>query len=165
MARSNPKHLESITKSNTLKTKLGGVRPKTFSPEKKNPRMIASGQPKVAKKQSVASSAKNVPSQSRAKPISPKLVQAIQQKTQPTPPKKKKGFQLYSGPRGRRGRRPKGMEGYTPLHQDEDAYVLEPDYEAMAYDTGIKAKQPQTDDSLVNVERFEEFDEELDFDW
>lgn len=146
-----------------MKTKPGGVRP---SPEKKNPkRIIASSRRKVARKQNVTSSTKNVPSHSHAKSISPKLVEAIQQKTQSTTPQKKKGFQLYSRPMGRRGRRPKGMEGYTPMHQDEDAYILEPDYEAIAYDTGIKAKKPQTDDNLVNVERFEEFDEELDFDW
>ena len=65
---------------------------------------------------------------------------------------------------GRRGRRPKNLAEYTPQHNEEDSYVLESEVQSLEYDTGIRVAG-KGDDNALNVERFEDFDEELNFDW
>jgi hypothetical protein len=73
-----------------------------------------------------------------------------------------KGKTMFGRPQGRRGRRPKNLADYTPEHQEDENYALESQYEGLEYDTGIQVKQPR--DEGFNAERFEEFDEELNFD-
>lgn len=65
-------------------------------------------------------------------------------------------------PPGRRGRRPKNVE-YTPSNSEEESYVLENDYETLEYDTGINIKGGK--DDMMSLDRVEDFDEELNFDW
>lgn len=64
---------------------------------------------------------------------------------------------------GRRGRRPKNVE-YTPNNNEEESYSVESEYERLEYDTGIRLKET-SDDKGYNLDRFEDFDEELNFDW
>lgn len=64
----------------------------------------------------------------------------------------------------RRGRRPKAAVEYVPGNQDEQSYVLESDFEGLEYDTGIRVKESR-DDHGTSLDRLEDFDEELNFDW
>jgi hypothetical protein len=91
-----------------------------------------------------------------AKKVSQKLLETIEKR------KKAKGG-MFGKPAGRRGRRPKNAAEYTPVNQEEDGYVLESDYEGIEYDTGIRLKEGGDTDAF-NLDRFEEFDEELNFD-
>ncbi|NBX93869.1 MAG: hypothetical protein EB120_04415 [Proteobacteria bacterium] len=79
----------------------------------------------------------------------------------------------FSKPRGRRGRRPKNLTDYQPYseEQEDDQYSYQSENENLEYDTGIRVQNaPQTgiafrDDGLVTLDRVEDFDEELNFDW
>ena len=64
---------------------------------------------------------------------------------------------------GRRGRKPKNVD-YTPSNNEEDQYVYEAEYERLEYDTGIRLKD-HNEEAGNGLERIEEFDEELNFDW
>lgn len=66
-------------------------------------------------------------------------------------------------PPGRRGRRPKNMDYQPSNNEEETSYVLESDYESLEYDTGIRLKDGKED--LMSLDRVEDFDEELNFDW
>ena len=92
------------------------------------------------------------------KQVSQKLLETIEKR------KQMKAQNGFGKPPGRRGRRPKDMSEYTPENREEEAYVLESDYEGIEYDTGIRLKGGGEDRGF-GVERFEEFDEELNFDW
>lgn len=70
---------------------------------------------------------------------------------------------FFGRPPGRRGRRPKAAAEYTPSQQEEDSYAMEPEFEALEYDTGIRVKEGG-DDGLFSFDRSEDFDEELNFD-
>ena len=96
------------------------------------------------------------------KKVSSKLIETIERRK--AEQQGKKGGQMFGRPAGRRGRRPKAAAEYTPTNSDEEAYVLESDYEGLEYDTGISVKTPK-DDGAFNLERFEDFEEELNFDW
>lgn len=65
---------------------------------------------------------------------------------------------------GRRGRRPKALAEYIPNNNEEDTYNVDNDYEGLEYDTGIRVKGGK-DDAGFSMDRFEDFDEELNFDW
>lgn len=97
------------------------------------------------------------------KKVSQKLLETIERrkKVQGAAGKANSNF---GRPAGRRGRRPKAAVEYTPGNQEEEAYVLESDYEGLEYDTGIRVKEGG-DDRGFAVERFDDFDEELNFDW
>ena len=72
---------------------------------------------------------------------------------------------MFSKPPGRRGRRPKAAAEYVPTNNEEEgAYVLESDYEGIEYDTGIKMKEGGEDKSF-SLDCFDDYDEELNFDW
>jgi len=90
--------------------------------------------------------------------ISPKLLEVIQRRKQQMgqPPKI----------RGRRGRKPKALTEYLAENQqqEEEGFPVETDYAGLEYDTGIDVKQHRDDNSMT-LERFEEYDEELNFDW
>ncbi len=100
-----------------------------------------------------------------SKPIPSQLVAAIEKRSVWKRSSKSKPFQLYGKPRMKRGRRPKGMQDYTPMHQEEDAYVLESDYEGFEYDTGIKLKEKEGEEGGLSLDRMDDFDEELNFDF
>lgn len=97
------------------------------------------------------------------KKVSSKLIETIERR-KAEQQGRKGGNQMFGRPAGRRGRRPKAAAEYTPTNSDEEAYVLESDYEGLEYDTGISVKSPK-DDGAFNLERFEDFEEELNFDW
>ena len=93
------------------------------------------------------------------KKVSQKLLETIEKRRA-----QGKASSLFSRPPGRRGRRPKGSVEYTPEHQEEELFVADADQESLEYDTGIRVKQYR-EDSAFSLDRFEEFDEELNFDW
>lgn len=68
------------------------------------------------------------------------------------------------GKPARRGRRPKASAEYTPENSNEEGYVLEEQYERIEYDTGISYKSQGGDDGSFSLDRFDDFDEELNFD-
>ncbi|MBY0370139.1 hypothetical protein K2X33_05595 [bacterium] len=67
----------------------------------------------------------------------------------------------------RRGRRPRASNTeYTPENSNnEEAYVLENEYDRHEHDTGVQ-QNPRTggDDAGFSLDRFDDFDEELNFD-
>ena len=65
---------------------------------------------------------------------------------------------------GRRGRRPKALAEYIPNNNEEDNFSAENDFEGLEYDTGIRVKDGK-DDAGFSMDRFDDFDEELNFDW
>ncbi|NBW98648.1 hypothetical protein EBR03_03665 [bacterium] len=78
----------------------------------------------------------------------------------------------FSKPRGRRGRRPKNMVDYQPYseEQQDDPYAYPSENENLEYDTGIRVSSPSSsgvfrEDGGVSLDRVEDFDEELNFDW
>jgi len=78
----------------------------------------------------------------------------------------------FSKPRGRRGRRPKNLVDYQPYNeeQQEDPYSYPTENENLEYDTGIRVSSPSTgasfkEDGSISLDRLEDFDEELNFDW
>ena len=82
-------------------------------------------------------------------------------------PTKSTGSSISGGkPPARRGRRPKASNSeYTPENNSEEAYVLESEYERIEYDTGISCKKPATaSEDGFSLDRFDDFDEELNFD-
>ena len=95
------------------------------------------------------------------KKVSQKLIETIEKRRQAQG--KASGSQHFARPPGRRGRRPKGAVEYTPEHQEEDVLLVDADAEGLEYDTGIRVKQPKEEG--FSLDRFEEFDEELNFDW
>jgi len=66
-------------------------------------------------------------------------------------------------PPKRRGRKPKDVSEYNAA-QDDDAFGTETEIENLQYDTGIQIKK-ETDEFGIALDRFEEYDEELNFDW
>ncbi|MFM8270582.1 MAG: hypothetical protein ACKN9V_10380 [Pseudomonadota bacterium] len=78
----------------------------------------------------------------------------------------------FSKPRGRRGRRPKNMADYQPYseEQQDDPYSYPNENENLEYDTGIRVGGQNNgasfrDDGSIVLDRVEDFDEELNFDW
>jgi hypothetical protein len=131
--------------------------------------MAKMGKSKVLKlkdKLAAAAAAKAAPQAAAAQPaqgekkVSQKLIETIEKRKKAQAAKSS----MFAKPMGRRGRRPKAAVEYTPEHQEEEAYVLESDYEGLEYDTGIRVKE-NGDDRSFGMDRFEEFDEELNFDW
>jgi hypothetical protein len=74
------------------------------------------------------------------------------------------GKGLFAKPPGRRGRRPKAVSEYVPGNNEEETFVMENDYEGIEYDTGIRVKEGG-EEKGYNLDRFEDYDEELNFDW
>lgn len=80
----------------------------------------------------------------------------------------------FSKPRGRRGRRPKNLLEYQPYSEDQqdDPYSDNNENENIEYDTGIRVTSTASfsatylrEDGSVVMDRVEDFDEELNFDW
>lgn len=114
---------------------------------------------KVATKPSKVAAVIQTASVSGKKQVSQKLLETIERRKMEKAGQK--GF--FTKPPGRRGRRPKNVE-YTPGQNEEESYVYEAEHERLEYDTGIRVAQ-KSDDGALSMERFEEFDEELNFDW
>lgn len=107
-----------------------------------------------------AAAVKQLDDESGEKKLSSRLLETLERHRQ------KRMAQLAAlKPKGRRGRRPKVSLDYVPEHQEEDSYVLEQEYEALQYDTGIPVPSKEGETAGVNVERSEEYDEELNFEW
>ena len=74
------------------------------------------------------------------------------------------GSKFFVKPPGRRGRRPKNLVDYQPENREEDSYIVEAERENIEYDTGIRVSE-RKEESGFGLDRFEDFDEELNFDW
>ncbi len=99
------------------------------------------------------------------KKLSSKLLEAIEkrQNAKATGPGKPSPF---GRPMGRRGRRPKRLAEYTPTNGEEnssDQMENENQMEGLEYDTGIRLKEVKNED-MFSMDRFEDYDEELNFD-
>ncbi len=100
-----------------------------------------------------------------SKKISQKFLEAMEKRKTQGGWGARKGALFGGKPPGRRGRRPKASAEYTPENNSEEAYVLESEYERIEYDTGISYKQPGgSKDESFSLDRFDDFDEELNFD-
>lgn len=138
-----------IAKARLTVVKGGAKKLKAAAPAKAEAKVAVKGSAKA----DVASHQKAAAPQ---KKVSEKLLETIE--------KRRKAQAVFARPMGRRGRRPKNAVEYTPEHQEEDVLVAEENYEGLEYDTGIRVKQAK-DEGGFNLDRFEEFDEELNFDW
>ncbi|MBM4303718.1 MAG: hypothetical protein FJ112_05265 [Deltaproteobacteria bacterium] len=99
------------------------------------------------------------------KELSQKLVDTIEKRKQAKESDgKPQGSKFFVKPPGRRGRRPKNLVDYQPENREEDSYIVESERENIEYDTGIRVSE-RKDESGFGVDRFEDFDEELNFDW
>lgn len=106
-----------------------------------------------------AAVAKQLADDAGEKKLSSRLLETLEKHRQ------KRAAQLAAArPKGRRGRRPKVSLDYVPEHQEEDAYVLEQEFESLQYDTGIPVPS-KGEDGALTLDRSEDFDEELNFEW
>ena len=71
---------------------------------------------------------------------------------------------MFSRPQMRRGRRPKAMADYQPNNNEDENREEEVDYKGLEYDTGIRVAKPK-DENPFNMDRFDDNDEELNFDF
>lgn len=154
-AKSASKKLKQISKTKKKVISLAGNEPKK---ERKQEKIPAQG---AAKSPSLVSP----PVKSAKKEISQNLVEAIEKRKQAketgTP---HTGSKFFVKPPGRRGRRPKNLVDYQPENREEDTYVVEAEKENIEYDIGIRVSEKR-DESGFGMDRFEDFDEELNFDW
>ena len=72
----------------------------------------------------------------------------------------------FGRPGARRGRRPKASNTeYTPENSGEESFTAENEFERIEYDTGISySAKSSGDDAGFSLDRFDDFDEELNFD-
>jgi len=121
----------------------------------------------AAKAKPLAKSAEVTTKKSEGKKLSPKLLEAIEKRqSAKADAKGKQSTNPFGRPMGRRGRRPKRLAEYTPTNGDEgtsDQPESEAQNESLEYDTGIRVKEVQTED-MFSMDRFEDYDEELNFD-
>lgn len=119
----------------------------------------------ASEKSEPASATAPAPDAASSKKISQKFIEAMEKRKTQGGWGARKGSMFGGKPPARRGRRPKASAEYTPENNSEEAYVLESEYERIEYDTGISCKQPQaaTEDGF-SLDRFDDFDEELNFD-
>lgn len=157
-----------ITKANVVKSKAkakspGKLSAKTSAEQLKS-EVVKSAAAKRAQIRIVpnqkASSAKTkeaTEASSGEKKVSQRLIETIEKRRQA----KAGGIPRVPG---RRGRRPKALAEYVPNNNEEDSYNNESDYEGLEYDTGIRLKEGK-DEAGFSMDRFDDFDEELNFDW
>lgn len=89
------------------------------------------------------------------KKISSALLESIE--------RRKKSAGAFGGKPGfRRGRRPKNAD-YQPSNNEEESYQGENELESIRYDTGIRVGGGDAD-SGFSLDRFDDYDEELNFD-
>jgi|694.fasta_scaffold106388_3 hypothetical protein len=146
------------------KTKTKKPVGKTTQVKKVAAKAVTKPEVKLAKKAVTESSAP----EAAKKKLSEKLLATIEKRK--AEQEKKPGF---SKPRGRRGRRPKNLTDYQPYseEQQDDQYSYQSENENLEYDTGIRVASSgnsgfvMRDDGMVTLDRVEDFDEELNFDW
>jgi len=160
--------MAKVSKSNVLKFKAKTKSAKTGESapsvaKKKEPKVTAVEAKPVAEVKQAAISTETPAAKTGDKKVSQKLLETIERRKKGQ--EAGKGSQFYSKPPGRRGRRPKAASEYIPGNQnEEEAYTLENDYTGIEYDTGIRVREGGEDRGF-NVERFDDYDEELNFDW
>ena len=144
---------------------------KTKKPKAKPSRVKAVAKAIAPKIKAVAKvvTEKVLPEESKKK-LSEKLLATIEKRKAEQATK----APAFSKPRGRRGRRPKNLVDYQPYSEDQqqdDPYAYPSENENLEYDTGIRVSGQSTggalmrDDGSVVMDRVEDFDEELNFDW
>ena len=153
-----------ITKANAVKSKakaksLKEEAPKSVVAEKRSQIRVVAGQKTSstkAKEASKAEAASAAPTSE--KKVSQRLIETIEKRRQA------KGGAVPGRVPGRRGRRPKALAEYVPSTNEEETVGQESEYEGLEYDTGIRVKEGK-DDYGFSMDRFEDYDEELNFDW
>lgn len=145
------------------KSKTLGAKPKAKTAPAKA-KLSAVKEIHVAKAEPKKKAAVPVTQSEPAKKVSQKLIETIEKRKQEQA-KAGGNPNRFGKPAGRRGRRPKNVH-YTPQHTDDDSYTGEGEFEGqgLEYDTGIRVAS-KGDDGGFGMDRFEEFDEELNFDW
>lgn len=117
-------------------------------------------------KKKVTASAKTAAPKAAAKPAT----EVAKATAAPVPEKKKTdkagapGNGMFGRPAMRRGRRPKALAEYQPSNQEEEEYNPDLDYRGLEYDTGIRVNKAK-DDGPFSLDRFDDYDEELNFDY
>lgn len=103
------------------------------------------------------------------KKVSANLIATIEKRKQEKEKAAAKGGG-FGRPAGRRGRRPKRPIEYTPQHNEDGEggeetaeFEAQSDYTGLEYDTGIRVEKAGGDDGF-RLDRFDDFDEELNFD-
>ncbi len=106
------------------------------------------------------------PGKTEKKELSQRLVDTIERRKQAKESSsgQHQGSKFFVKPPGRRGRRPKNLVDYQPENREEDSYVVESERENIEYDTGIRVSE-RKEEAGFGSDRFEDFDEELNFDW
>lgn len=150
-----------------------GVKAVKTTPKKAASKKVAKTTAKAAvavnKVTAKAVAASKVAEESKKK-LSEKLLATIEKRKAEQAAKKP----AFSKPRGRRGRRPKNLLEYQPYSEDQqdDPYAENNENENLEYDTGIRVTSTSSfsgsylrEDGSVVMERVEDFDEELNFDW
>jgi hypothetical protein len=103
-----------------------------------------------------------------AKKVSQALLDSIEKRKQAKTAAAAKPGGIFGRPAGRRGRRPKRLQEYTPQNSEEGGEELEgeapasSDYAHIEYDTGIRVEKGG-DDSGLSLDGYD-FDEVLNFD-
>jgi len=127
------------------------------------PKLSAKAKPVSAKTAEVKSTTAK---KTEGKKLSAKLLEAIEKRQSAKAADSKGKPNPFGRPMGRRGRRPKRLAEYTPTNGDEgsnEQVENENNNEGLEYDTGIRVKEHQSDE-MFSMDRFEDFDEELNFD-
>lgn len=120
---------------------------------------VGTSAPKAQPKPQAATAARgkieNKVTASGEKKISSALLESIE--------RRKKSAGAFGGKPGfRRGRRPKNAE-YQPSNNEEENLQNENELESIRYDTGIRVAGG-ADDGGLSLDRFDDYDEELNFD-
>lgn len=155
-ARTSRKHTASRKASNKRPSNKTLTHKKTLSPKAKEAQEL-----KVVAKP--ATEAKRV-SDSARKNLAQKIAETLEKRRLAKqalglekPPAEEK-------PKARRGRKPKALVEYTPTHTEDDDYSADVDYQGLEYDTGISVAKGG-DDSGLSMDRFDDHEEELNFDY
>ncbi len=128
------------------------------------PKLSAKAKPVVAAKSAKVDS--TTAKKTEGKKLSAKLLEAIEKRQSAKAADSKGKPNPFGRPMGRRGRRPKRLAEYTPTNGEESSNEQvenENQMEGLEYDTGIRVKEHQSDE-MFSMDRFEDYDEELNFD-
>lgn len=153
-----------ISKANAVKSKakaksLKEESSKSAVAEKRAQIRVVTSQKNSSTKAKEASKAEAVATAAPTeKKVSQRLIETIEKRRQA------KGGAVPGRVPGRRGRRPKALAEYVPSTNEEENTSNESEYEGLEYDTGIRVKEGK-DDYGFSMDRFEDYDEELNFDW
>ncbi len=127
------------------------------------PKLAAKAKPVSAKTAEVKTTTAK---KNEGKKLSAKLLEAIEKRQSAKAGDSKGKPNPFGRPMGRRGRRPKRLAEYTPTNGEESSNEQvenENNNEGLEYDTGIRVKEHKSEE-MFSMDRFEDFDEELNFD-